>query len=133
MILVTEETGSVSTLVLLADMEDGKPDFETTLWGQIKSLREQLEKDPEHMRGNTQRGMWPTPPQILQRSPQGLFGPRAVPPWRRDAPFAESNVMMSRDISSAGNPPTNETLGEGRRDLRSLALAAAAVGRSYIA
>lgn len=132
-ILRSRFTSSVSTLVLLADTEGEKRDFATVLWGQVKSLRDQLDKDPEHIQRASQYKpfSWPTPPQVLQKrtSHAGGFGPRAAPRWRTDMNCANPNMTMPGEFNS-GNPVGDSRLG---RDMRNMALAAAAMGRSFIA
>ncbi|CAL1701102.1 unnamed protein product [Somion occarium] len=130
----------VSTLVLLAGMEDDKkPTFATLLQKQIKSLRNQLDKSPELK----------TAPGTSQPIP-GAFPSRAPPSQQRSegrfqGAFSQfANQSRIWDIGTRGDPSINapgdmypdSSPGrrfEGGRDVRSMALAAAALGRSFIA
>ncbi|KAK7695747.1 hypothetical protein QCA50_000384 [Cerrena zonata] len=139
----------VSTLVLLAGWEGDKPTFGDLLKRQIRTLRRQLDKDRESNFGSSSRAL-PAPQirqlsgpfsrpertQSSQQRPEGQF-----PGYFPQRPTNNQSRVWSLDTDHAMNmpgemPPPDVTSSqrlEGRRDVRNMALAAAALGRSFIA
>ncbi|TCD70438.1 hypothetical protein EIP91_003519 [Steccherinum ochraceum] len=132
----------VSTLVLLAGREkDDTRDFKTLLKHQVKSLKDQLDKSPENA----------TPPRSPWRTQASSFGPRerdqllpSQPRFSQGRRFWNANPSDLRGGGASSampgalpdgmqhGQPNEQNPMEGRRDVRSMAMAAAALGRSFI-
>ena len=139
---------SVSTLVLLAGWEGDKPSFGDLLKRQIRTLRDQLDKDRGFSSSRTlptpQVRRIPGPPAPTAEQNQGLQRrfesrlpgsvtrrPDQTRVWSIDM-NDNSNTGMSIPGDMPPDVSSNQRL-ENRRDVRSMALAAAALGRSFIA
>lgn len=127
---------SVSTLVLFATKEkEDKRDFKAILLHQVKSLRDQLDKSPEHVVSRRSSHIQRTSPTAPS------FGPRDQSSLGRFAQTGRlwntsTDPRVSGDFMPGAMPdgsgPGNQSMLEGRRDVRSMAMAAAALGRSFI-
>ncbi|EMD40855.1 hypothetical protein CERSUDRAFT_111434 [Gelatoporia subvermispora B] len=120
----------VAALVLLAGWEgDDKPSFATVLKDQIKELRGQLDKDPEHAVPGaypSSSAPLPSPPRHAGRAQQ-CVDPRLQSQARIwDGGHGSPRLTMPGEM-----PATGPSRAEGR-DVRAMALAAAALGRSFI-
>ncbi|THH31305.1 hypothetical protein EUX98_g2882 [Antrodiella citrinella] len=124
----------VSTLVLLAGKdEDDDRDFQTLLRHQIKSLRDQLDKSPTLVPESRKLV------QLPRSAPSPSFNPRdqsALGRFAQKGRFWSAGPIDYRNTSTMPGalPEGSQSMrSEGGRDMRSMALAAAALGRSYIA
>jgi len=121
----------VSTLVLLAGKEkEDHRDFQDFLRVQIKSLRDQLDKDPSHFTPGPTKFSRPTPP--------SSFGPRdqsALGRFAQTGRFWTASPMDYRNANTMPGalPDSGQNVPAGGRDMKSMAFAAAALGRSFIA
>ncbi|KAI0082447.1 P-loop containing nucleoside triphosphate hydrolase protein [Panus rudis PR-1116 ss-1] len=150
----------VSTLVLLAGMDtDDRPPFADVLLQQIKVLRNQLDQDPDR---KVHRKVLPPRPLPGTYPAQGATSHQSEAQPRAEGRLAAAYGRLIQhgriwDVGNSGSgapEPGNDTypsmpgdlplsmrspysMGgttvEGRRDIRSMALAAAASGRSFIA
>lgn len=120
---------SVAALVLLAGWEgDDKPSFATVLKDQIKELRNQLNKDPDHVVPGaypSSSAPLPSPPRNAGRAPQ------TVDPRLHTQARIWDGGHRSPRMTMPGEMPAGPQRTEGR-DVRAMALAAAALGRSFI-
>ncbi|KAI0824724.1 hypothetical protein BC628DRAFT_1419831 [Trametes gibbosa] len=127
---------SVSSLVLLAGWEGDKPEFGTILLGQVKTLRDQLDKDKDSVKGSETHSA-ANFPRVAQGTSGGQTnGSRLA---RFDARhIGQPRIWDTSASSPAGRMPgalpggTEGQGGNNRRDVRTIASAAAALGRSFI-
>ncbi|OCH90947.1 P-loop containing nucleoside triphosphate hydrolase protein [Obba rivulosa] len=119
----------VAALVLLAGWEgDDKPSFATVLKDQIKELRNQLDKDPDHVVPGaypSSSAPLPSPPRNAGRAPQTVDLRMHTQARIWDGGHRSPRMTMP------GEMPAGPQRTEGR-DVRAMALAAAALGRSFI-
>ncbi|KAI0353456.1 P-loop containing nucleoside triphosphate hydrolase protein [Trametes cingulata] len=129
----------VSSLVLIAGHDgDDKPKFSDVLLAQVKALREQLDKD----KNDAKLSDIPPPPAFPRGSVAGV-GP-AQPAGVRLPRVDPRAIGLPRIWDSSGSSPIGRMPGampsgpgpqqdwSGRRDVRAMASAAAAFGRSFI-
>lgn len=123
---------SVSTLVLLAGIEgDDKPSFESVLKGQIKSLRDQLDRDKLSFSSVS-------PPRALGSSVAGIGGPRSgqqsrsFDALRSRLPGAAGRIWDTSDhntrLTMPGALPQGQGSGVNPNDVKPVVMG----GRSFI-
>lgn len=132
-------SSSVATLVLLAGKDDDdEGDFQTVLRHQIKSLRDQLDKDSSHSQlavrttSSSLPRVAPSPPPFRPRDPSAL-GRLAQSGrfWSASALDYHNTSSMPGALPDGASYGAS-SMGESRRDVRSMAMAAAALGRSFV-
>lgn len=128
----------VSTLVILAGYNDGddKPTFKEELNKQITALKKQLDHSPKNEIRPGQPGAWVrNPAQLPQFSERGHLDLRAVNQPRiysTDPGLGRAqHPLMPGELAAPGDGSSEQTTRDGR-DMRSRALAAAALGRSFL-
>jgi transitional endoplasmic reticulum ATPase len=132
---------SVSTLVILAGYEDGddRPSFATAVKQQISALRKQLSGGPaEEVRDTAVNvpGAWngtvPHPSELIQRpNVDSHINAQQDRIWQVDSRFNMRLALGRGDMSASMTGGPEQDMKDGR-DMRSRALAAAALGRSYL-
>lgn len=124
---------SVSTLVIIAGAEDGEEKvFKDVLQDQIRTLRKQLNEDtPEDSFAPVIPGAWTGAGHLRGIPGRSLPDSRLANQTRNwDTTTSEERGIMPGEMPVPGTP--EHATVDGRRDLRAAALAAAALGRSFI-
>lgn len=130
--LTAAHAHSVSTLVIIAGAEDGEQKvFEDVLRDQIRTLRKQLNEDPaEHPFTPVIPGAWTGAGYSRGIPGRPLPDSRLANQTRNWDTTSEQRGIMPGEMPVPGTP--EHATVDGRRDLRAAALAAAALGRSFI-
>ncbi|KAI0637987.1 P-loop containing nucleoside triphosphate hydrolase protein [Trametes polyzona] len=131
----------VSSLVLLAGWEGDKPEFREVLMNQIKTLREQLDKDKDKVRVADTPAAFGLPRAIHGHGASGQTNGNGGRLPRVDARVIGQPRIWDTTASipggrmpgamPSGTDAQRDGLG-GRRDVRAIASAAAALRRSFI-
>lgn len=99
---------SVSSLVLLAGLEDDeKPEFETLVKAQIKTLRKQLDKTPKAPAASSLHA-WAATPTLPEKQPQS-YGLRALL-----SGMSVADAGSSKKLYTTANPEGNAIAGAAR-------------------
>ncbi|KAL1937719.1 hypothetical protein VTO73DRAFT_12872 [Trametes versicolor] len=128
----------VSSLVLLAGWEGDKPDFKDVLLRTVKTLREQLDKDKDSALKSDAAPAFGFP-RMFHSAPGPQTNASRLPRVEARS-IGQPRIWDTTPSTPAGRMPgalpsgtdAQREGGSGRRDVRTMASAAAALGRSFI-